>query len=203
MNLCFVSHNDKKNNEMKTFFKEKYATDIEIYCCELDEKEISDADVISREKAIQAYNLVNKPVFVIDSAFYIEVFGTFPGTLVRRANISEDLDFTLKLMQNIKNRNCCFVDCLTFFDGTEFYQFYGYSKGTLAYEPRGKLDEYSRSKLWQIFIPQNSTKTMAEMTYKERVERKDNHTSAKAQFMKWYTEEYQTNLKLNKKSKNF
>ena len=74
--------------------------------------------------------------------------------------------------------------------GTEFYCFYGKDKGTITYEKRGHENKEMRSSLWYVFQPTGSVKTLAEMTDKERLNRRDGHISAKEQFITWYKNEY-------------
>lgn len=91
-------------------------------------------------------------------------------------------------MEKVENRTCYFLDCLTFYDGNEFYQFFGTSIGTLSHEQKGESLKKAKSNLWYVFIPKNHTKTLAEMTDFERNNRKDDHTSATNEFIKWYKE---------------
>ena len=93
-------------------------------------------------------------------------------------------------MKNQSNRACKFVDCLTFYDGNEFYTFYGVSSGTLAYSKRGDSIKKAKSNLWYVFIPNNCDKTLAEMSDKERKNRDDGHTSATELFAEWYQNTY-------------
>ena len=71
-------------------------------------------------------------------------------------------------MKNEKDRNCYFLDCLTFYDGKDYYQFFGICKGILSEEKRGECLKKAKSDLWYVFIPHNCTKTLAEMNAKER-----------------------------------
>ena len=127
------------------------------------------------------------------AGIYIENYPNipdYPGAFVKRSGISENIDELLETMKDVENRNCKFVDCLTFYDGKELYTFFGVSKGTLAYQKKGLKRENKLSNLWYVFIPNNHTKTLAEMTDKERENRKDGHTSASELFLKWYNKKY-------------
>lgn len=113
----------------------------------------------------------------------------------------------LETMKNKTNRACKFIDCLTFYDGKEFYTFYGVSSGTLAFSKRGNSIEKAKSNLWYIFIPDNCNKTLAEMSDEERKNRNDGHTSASEIFAEWYKSKYLNpktkKLSLNKSDKLF
>ena len=58
------------------------------------------------------------------------------------------------------------------YDGEEFYQFFGESRGRLSYEIRGTDKKEAISSLWQVFIPDHCDKTLAEMTKQERSKRR-------------------------------
>ncbi len=192
MNLTYVTGNYGKYISVKEQF-EKENINIDFFTCDLDEPYINDIEFISKEKAKQAYNILNKPVFVADTGFYIEDYPNnpgYPGALVKRSGISSDIDNLLDIMKYKENRNCYFLDCLTYYDGNDYYQFFGISKGTLAYEKKGESLKKAKSNLWYVFIPKNCTKTLAEMTDFERENRCDDHTSATIEFINWYKEKY-------------
>lgn len=200
MTLTYVTGNYGKYISVKEQF-EKENIDIDFFTCDLDEPDINDIKFISKSKAKKAYDMLNKPVFVADSGFYIENYPNnpgYPGVFVKRSGISSDIDNLLNVMKDIKNRNCYFLDCLTFYDGNEYYQFFGISKGTLSYEKQGQSLEKAKSNLWYVFIPKNSTKTLAEMTDYERHNRNDDRTSATIEFINWYKQNYLNIKKLVK-----
>ncbi len=167
------------------------------YCkMDLDEPDINDISFISKEKARQAFEKIKTPVFVADSGFYIEDYPNnpgYPGAFVKRSGVSSNIDDLLIKMQNVLNRHCYFLDCLTFYDGDQFYQFFGMSHGRLAEEKRGNDKARAKSNLWYVFIPDNCDKTLAEMSEEELNNRNDDHTSATEEFITWYMSEYMKN----------
>lgn len=196
-NLTFVTGNQGKYLSIKEYF-EKIKIDVDFYFYDAKELDVNDIEKISKKKAIDAYEIIKKPCFVIDTGFYIDNYPNnpgYPGAFVKRSKVSYDIDGLLETMKNVNNRTCRFVDCLTFYDGENFYQFYGESKGTLAKEKRGSWTQKFKSNLWYVFIPDNYSKTLAEMTDYEINNRPD-QASAKRQFATWYKEEY-----LNQKKK--
>ena len=191
-NLTYITGNYGKYVSVKEKFENAGIT-IDYFKCDLDEPDVNDIEFISKEKAKQAYEKLGSPVFVADSGFYIEHYPNnpgYPGAFVKRSGISSDIDGLLKTMKNQSNRECKFVDCLTFYDGNEFYTFYGVSSGTLAYSKRGDSIKKAKSNLWYVFIPNNCDKTLAEMSDKERKNRDDGHTSATELFAEWYQNTY-------------
>lgn len=204
--LVFVTGNKNKGYEIKERF-EREEIPIEIIQMNFQEPEVNDIKTVSKSKAIQAYQILQRPCFVIDSGFNIHNYPNhpnYPGAFVRRSGISENIDKLLDTMQNVKDRSCQFLDCLTFFDGREFQFFYGTDEGVITTEKRGTANKAMRSPLWYVFQPNDSKKTLAEMTEEERVSRKDGHLSAKEQFIEWYQKNYQNEkkkIKIKEKSK--
>lgn len=200
-NLTYITGNYGKYISVKEQFERKEIL-INFYKYDLDEPSVNNIKYISKEKAKQGFEILNGPVFVVDSGFYIEDYPNnpgYPGAFVKRSGISSDIDKLLETMHNTENRNCFFVDCLTFYDGNEYYQFFGVSKGTLSYEKRGINQKKAKSNLWYVFIPKNCTRTLAEMTDDERINRDDGRTSATSEFINWYKNTYKNGKKLIKK----
>ena len=198
--LTYITGNYGKYIGVKEKF-EKSGISINYYKCDLLEPDVNDIKYISKEKARQAYEILHSPVFVADSGFYIEDYPNnpgYPGAFVKRCGVSSNIQELLEIMQNTTNRNCYFLDCLTFFDGDNYYQFIGKSPGTLAKEIKGSQIKKAKSNLWLVFIPLNCTKTLAEMTDEERNNRPDNRTSATDEFINWYKLNYQNSRKLVK-----
>lgn len=190
--LTFVTGNINKGYEIEERFNREQIP-IEIIKLDFQEPEVNDIETISRSKVMQAYQVLGKPCFVIDSGFNIHNYPNnpeYPGAFVRRSGISENIDSLLDTMKDVKDRSCQFLDCLTFYDGEEFYCFYGKDEGIITYEKRGTANKAMRSALWYVFQPKDSVKTLAEMTDEERTSRKDGHISAKEQFIEWYKNNY-------------
>ena len=190
MSLVYVTTNKGKYLRVKRL-GEKNHIDIEELNIDIEELEVSEVETVSKDKAIKAYQVVQKPVFVEDSGFYIDGFPNkqnYPGTLVKRSGVSSNIEQLLQDMKDVENRFCYFVSCVTYYDGEHIKQFKEYSNGLLATEKRGQLPEEARSRLWEVFIPEGYTKTLAEMTTEERREREKSNHSAFNTFMEWYKE---------------
>ena len=193
--ITYVTGNYGKYISVKEKFMEEQI-DIEFLDYDIKELDINDIEIISKGKVKEAYRILNSPCFVVDSGFYIEDYPNnpgYPGAFVKRSGISSDVDSLLEVMKHKENRNCKFLDCLTFYDGEEFYTFYGESKGTLSITKRGTKIKKAKSNLWYVFIPNNCDKTLAEMTDDERKNRNDGRTSAVDIFAHWYKEIYSKN----------
>lgn len=190
--LTFVTGNINKGFEIEERFNREQIP-IEIIKMDFQEPEVNDIEIVSKSKVMQAYQILGKPCFVIDSGFNIHNYPNspgYPGAFVRRSGMVENVDGLLNTLKDVTDRSCQFLDCLTFYDGTEFYCFYGKDEGIITYEKRGKEHKTMRSALWYVFQPNDSIKTLAEMTEEERINRKDGHISAKGQFIEWYKQKY-------------
>ena len=190
--ITYVTGNYGKYVSVKEHFQEQ-EIDIDFLEYDFEEPEINDIEQISKEKVLAAYNILNSPCFVADTGFYIDDYPNnpgYPGAFVKRSGISSDIDGLLQTMKSKTDRRCKFVDCLTFYDGNEFYTFYGVSSGILSETKRGESIKRAKSNLWYVFIPNNCNKTLAEMTDDERRNRNDGHTSATELFADWYKNVY-------------
>lgn len=197
----YVTSNYGKYISVKEKFA-KHNLPIEFYKCDLPEPDINDIEIISRAKVNAAYQILNKPCFVADSGFYINNYPNnpgYPGAFVKRSGVSSNIEELLNVLKDVNDRSAYFLDCVTFYDGNEYYTFFGRSEGTIAKEIKGDNIEKAKSKLWYVFIPQNNNKTLAEMTDEERRNRQDNHTSAYEEFIEWYKNTYLQYNRLVKK----
>ena len=200
--LTYVTGNKGKYMNVSEKFK-RHGIIIKHFDYDLSEPDVNDIEFISRTKVLEAYDQVMGPVFVTDAGFYIEGYPGkpgYPGAFAKRSGISSNVEGLLDTMKDVTNRDCYFLDCLTFYDGEILKQFKGISRGTLSYDIRGKDLDNKLSNLWYVFIPLNHSKTLAEMSDEERRNRHDNRTSASDEFIWWYLNEYKNVKKLELKN---
>ena len=105
--IIFVTHNQGKVLSAQEHFNDKDIK-LEIYDYELDEPRSDDVEMIAKAKVIQAYNLVKRPCFALDTGFYIEELNGFPKAFVNFSLETIGVNGILKLMDGIENRNCYF-----------------------------------------------------------------------------------------------
>lgn len=168
---------------------------------DLDEMQVNDITQISRDKARQAFQILNKPCFVIDSGFYIDNYPNnpgYPGAFVKRSGIANNPDMVLEVMRDVRDRSCKFVDALTFYGGEDFYTFYDVDYGTLSEEVKGSESELAKSKLWYLYIPLGYDKALAQMSEEELFGRKSSRVSSIDKFLDWYVSEYKNTKRLSK-----
>ena len=186
-NITYVTGNYGKYISIKEKF-DQYGTEINYDNIKIEEPNINNIEIISKEKAKQAYKKIKSPIFVVDCGFYIRSFPNnpyYPGAFVKRSGVSSNIDKLLSDMSNVEDRYCYFLDCLTYYDGKEYIQFFGKSEGTLSKEIIGNKNKKAKSNLWYVFIPKNSYKTLAQMTDFERSNRKDERIDATIDFINW------------------
>ena len=179
----------------KVELAKKYVKNIKLTCidAELSEPDVNDIEYIAEQKVRQAYNLTNKPCVSLDAGFYIPNFPqkpNFPGAFVKRELLQKmGIDTLLCFMQDVQDRTCYFKECLAYYDGSNIKKFYGYCYGTLAKQKLGDNGSVKWSDLWYVFIPQNQTKTLAQMTKTEQDEcLVGAHISSFEEFAKWVEE---------------
>jgi len=157
----------------------------------LPEPRDDDVKPIAEYKARYAYNELNKPLVVLDAGFYIDSLNGFPKAFTNFALETVGLEGILRLVEG-KERNCEFRHCLAYLDGNlnQPRCFTSSVRGIIAEGPRGTMQPHLWSKLGLIFIPQDSDKTLGEMSPEEYASFSKNHpqeTSCQKQFGEWYS----------------
>ncbi|MBQ8299738.1 MAG: hypothetical protein IJX99_07820 [Clostridia bacterium] len=184
--VVFVTHNKGKIETAKELLKE---VEFEVYEYELDEPRSDDINYISKQKVMEAYQVVNKPCISMDSGFWIDELEGFPRAYVNFALDTIGIEGILKLMEGKENRKCRFTECLSYYDGKELHQFMGKHEGILASEVLGRDTEKKWSDLWYVYKPYGYDKTLAQMTDEERRTRKKyGSINSLEEFAKWYKE---------------
>ena len=179
MKIYFATTNLGKVHTLNRNLK-KYGITVTHAPMDLIEPRSSEIQEIALAKINQAYKKIKKPTIVIDSGFYVHALKGFPRAYVNFALETVDLEGILNLVKE-KSCECEFRDCLAYMDETlkEPKFFISNFKGSIAKEPRGTLTERMWSRLWLIFIPTGSDKTLAEMSekdylaYKKKIGKKD------------------------------
>ncbi len=158
--LYFVSSNEMKVREAQLIL----GFPIEIVSLDLPEIQDSDIEIIVKQKAIDAYSKIKKPVIVDDVGFYVDAWNGFPGPLVKYLIIAGGNVLLLKMLGNDTNRKAEVVSAIGFSDGKEVFAFLGKVTGRICNEVKIKNDNTFNS----VFIPDGYNKTYAEMTVAEK-----------------------------------
>lgn len=185
MKLTYVTGNYGKFMEVKESF-EKENLLIDYATLDIEEPDVNDINYIAKEKAKKAYEIIKSPVFVSDSGFFINNYPNhpgYPGAFVKRSGVANNIEELLQVMKDVKDRSCYFLDCITYYDGIEYKQFFEKVSGTLALEKKGNNLKKAKSNLWYVFIPNGTNKTLVEMEDKERKEARDGNICALSEFI--------------------
>ena len=182
--IIFVTHNKGKIAYAQTKLKD---INLKIYEYDINEPRSDDIKYISKYKVIEAYKLVKKPCISQDSGFWIDELNGFPKAFVNFCLETIGIKGILKLMEGKKNRNCRFIECLSYYDGENLYQFDGKHEGVLSEEILGNDTDKKWSDLWFIFKPYGYETTLAQMSYEDIANNVlHNSISSIEEFGKWY-----------------
>lgn len=157
--FIFVSGNLKKREYLERFLGQK------VEHSALDLKEIQSLDPLEvvREKAIEAYKVLKKPVLIEDTSLRLEAMGRLPGTFIKFFLEEIGCEGICAIMLGQKNKNAAASVIYGYYDGSTFYTFDAEVRGKVTPAPRG-----INGMGWDpIFIPDGSNKTYAEMDEKD------------------------------------
>ena len=165
--IYFATTNKGKVNSLRNALS-KYGIELVHHHLELPEPRSDDLKEIAREKVLFAYKNIGRPCIALDSGFYIHSLNGFPRAFVNFTLGTIGLDGILRLVEG-KQRDCEFRNCLAYVDENTLEPIYFESnvEGLLSDSPRGEKQDYHWSELFLVFIPRNKDKTLAEMTYEE------------------------------------
>ena len=199
--LTYVTENHEEFLSVKEKLEENNIP-IDYFGCEMNGFIINDLSSISKGKAEIAQILLDGPVLVSELGFYIEEYPKnrdYPGAFLKESKIESNIDKLLEDMKHINKRNCCFIECLTYYDGEELKQFYGATSGELSEEIKGDI---TNPTLFNIFIPSGSDKTISEMTDEEKEKYIWFNKRPIKDFTEWYKKQYKEEKKEYVKNRN-
>lgn len=162
--IIFLTGNPKKLLVAEKYFSK---TNYKIISKNLEVPEIQDKNCIEVVKFSTKFmsDLLDKPVLKSDHAFLIEAYNGFPGAYMADIQRMLQPEGFYNLMRDVENRNCKFVEALAYCEpDKDPIVVFTEKKGTLAKEIRG----CAGMGIDYLFIPENETRTLAEMNEKER-----------------------------------
>ena len=191
--IYFATTNKGKVNSVSTALS-KHGIEVIHYPLELPEPRSDDLREIVREKVLFAYGKIRRPCIALDSGFYVNSLNGFPKAYVNFALGTIGIDGILKLVDG-KPRDCEFRNCLAYLDATlsEPVYFESNVEGLLSDFPRGEMQDYYWSELFLVFIPKGASKTLAEMTFEEYQEWRNQRykDSFATKFAEWISQRQQ------------
>ncbi len=177
MEIVLATRNKKKIEEIR-----RITADLPIEVLSLDHfpdcpEVLEDKDTFEGnavKKAVEVCKCTGKPALADDSGLEVDALGGAPGVYSARyagggagGNDIRNYEKLLSDMQNMpsEKRTAQFVCCMALaFPDRATKIFFGYSKGRIALEPKGKTGfGYD-----PVFIPDGHLKTFAEMTGEEK-----------------------------------
>ena len=131
---------------------------------DVPEIQSDDQQAVSVDKAIKYYDLLKRPLVVMDSGLFIDELNGFPGVYTKYALDTIGIDRIVQLLGG--GARAYTQRTITYFDGNKPQIFTLKLHGALLKEPRGNngrnYDKY--------FLPDDKNKTLAEMTDEEKAE---------------------------------
>jgi len=125
----------------------------------IDEIQTADVDALIRDKAIKAYQMIGRPLFVEHTGLYADALNGFPGGLTQVFWDTLEADRVAALFKALGNQSVLAKTHVGYIDGRTIRIFVGEVAGRFADEPRG-----SRDFQWDcVFVPDGYKGTFAEM----------------------------------------
>lgn len=129
---------------------------------------------VAVQKAREAFARVRKPLFCMDSAFFVHALNGFPGTALKQVTRQIGAEGFLRLMETRDgsaplSRDCDSVDAIAYMDETLCTPelFVRCVRGVLTRRAYGMADGRHKSDLFRIFRPTGEAKPLAAMTEAE------------------------------------
>ncbi|MEU0171589.1 non-canonical purine NTP pyrophosphatase [Streptomyces iakyrus] len=141
-----------------------WGIEVEQVVLDLDEIQTTSVAVIAQYKARQAFRILQRPVFVEDSGFYIDEFEGWPGPMVKHALAAVGPQGFTHLADLTQTRACRFASAAVYADADgQLHTFADDTRGpgTIAPTPNRGNGPRSWSDLWSIFIPDGASTTLA------------------------------------------
>ena len=171
--ILFFSHNQKKIIEVKQIFKDSRIKVFDLNSFEkIKEPEETGGTFASNAKIKSKYGqkVFNIPCFADDSGFCVEALKNNPGVKSKRflekfSNKKKAFEYIISNVIERKNNKAFFVTaiCLTLKDNHHIV-FLGRIRGAVSLKPKG-TNGFGYD---PIFVPENYTRTFAEMSIEEK-----------------------------------
>ena len=159
--VFFASSNVHKYEEAKEILAE-FGIELGFFQTDLVEIQDDSLSKIALQKALDAYDKCKKPVIVEDDGLFIDSLSGFPGQFSSYVFKTIGNNGILKLTGD--NRSAVFVSVIIYRSATRCNIFESKVDGTISKNIQGEGWGYDPS-----FIPENQTKTYAELADKNKL----------------------------------
>lgn len=160
MKINFVSQNSHKISEATSILA-MYGIEVEPLPIHIEELQTLDTTKLVRNKALQAFSEVRRPLFVEHTGLYLDLLGGFPGGLTQIFwdKVGKD-DFAKYFSGNGK---ALAKTLICYIDGMRTHVFEGDICGSIVSPPR-----FDNGFQWDcVFIPEGYSESFSEMGEKK------------------------------------
>ena len=176
--LFFASSNLHKFEESQRILS-NLGLSISLFETTLKEIQSNSLNVIAKQKAIDAYSKIQKPVIVEDDGLFIKSLDGFPGPYSSYVYDTIGNKGIIRLLENSKLRDAKFMAIIAYCNGNDDVKLFESSIS-------GKISSVIEQGGWgydPIFIPNGESKTYANVSDKDKF----SHRSASLQkFSDWF-----------------
>lgn len=158
MDIRFLSGNKFKIAEIKEIL-EPAGVQVVPVDKEINEIQTEDVTALVRDKALKAFSVVGRPVFVEHTGLFLPGLNNLPGGLTRIFWDRLQADAFAKLVSALSTREVVAKTTIGYCDSQTIHYFEGEVRGTVPTEPSGP-----RQFQWDcVFVPDGSSETFADM----------------------------------------
>jgi XTP/dITP diphosphohydrolase len=179
--MVLVTQNEHKLAELRPLFDE-YKVSFDTTDLEKLEIRSHDVEEIALAAAKHANEVLNRPVVVDDTGFFVSALNDFPGSYAAYVLKTISYQGVLRLLEGAGDRSARFVTAVAFCDKMNLKSFVGCMHGTISDAPSG-TGGFGYD---PIFIPKGFSCTYAQLTLSEKVEI-SHRTKAFRAFLEWKT----------------
>ena len=183
--LFFASSNEHKFQEAERILA-NLGMQINLFKTTLEEIQSNNLNDIAEKKAINAYDLIQKPVIIEDDGLFINTLNGFPGPYSSYVYDTIGNKGIMDLLENSEIRDAKFVSIIAYCDSDCDVKLFESSipgkissiieKGGWGYDP--------------IFIPDGESKTYANVSDKDKF---SHRSAALTKFSNWFLDKQKDN----------
>jgi XTP/dITP diphosphohydrolase len=181
MKITMVTSNANKAREVAAYFGG--LLEVTHVALDLPEHRSDDVGEIAAGKARFAYEQLNSPLIVDDTAFSINVLNGFPGPYAAYVQQSIGNAGILKLMEGRTDRTARFTTAIAYADEKGVRVFQGILEGQISHSPRGN-GGFGYDPIFEI-----DGTTLAEIPLEEK-SRMSHRARALTAFHDWFLQEH-------------
>lgn len=156
--LYFVSSNDHKIREVQELLR-PLNYDVIPFKKKIEELQTEDSQRLVRHKALSAFHMLGRPVFVEHTGLYLPYISNLPGGLTQLFWDALKAERFAALFGSTEDPRVQARTVIGYVDSRRVHYFHGTIDGTIAKSPRGPRDFQ-----WDcVFVPNGHGDTFAEM----------------------------------------